>query len=647
MSVKKIKSALLKRKQMGKDQIKVLDDREWLLIRGHNIIGSLQPVKQNAFLYNLELKKFKWREYEYIPGLVKIINEIIDNSLDVAIKSNFKYANQISVDISGTKVVIQDNGYGIPVEQNEEGKWLPEIAWGQARAGSNFDDDEERSSIGMNGIGSFATTVFSKKFIGITDDGKKRAKVIFKNNAAEHTVEISNSQKQGTQVTFYPDLEKFNISYIDELHQALIFQRLLNLSIIYPEIKFKFNKRLLKIDAKKFLSLFSDSFEFIEEDNYLIAVIPNNTFDFNFHTYVNGLWLEKGGNHINFISSKIVDELRQKLVRRYKSIKPGDIKNKLTLIAFFRDFKNPKFDSQTKEFLTNTQKEITSFLRFNEPEFKKDWDRFINKIYKDKTIIEPITDLYNAKMLIEEKKKLKQALKKQDMPTKYWPATKKNKFLFLAEGDSAIDAIISEISRDECGFFPLKGIPLNPVKDKSKVAKNTEIKEVANILGIDLTTNDNKELTYETVVIASDMDVDGSHVAGILLGLFMTYTPSYLDDGKIFRFITPLVTIKDKKGNYTFVFNMDEYEKFRSEKDPQGTKYIYDYKKGLGSMEESEWHALFQIYTVEDLLMPLHLKESDSPEIELNLLQRWLSDDSEFRKEQSLKKLNEFDINKV
>ena len=631
---------------MAKDKIKVLSDREWLLIRGHNIIGSLQPIKQQAFLYNIELHKFEWREYEYIPGLVKIINEIIDNSLDVAIKSNFKYANQISVEVTTNKVTITDNGYGIPVVQNEDGKWMPEIAWGQARAGSNFENDEQRESIGMNGIGSFATTVFSKKFVGITDDGKKRLKVTFKNNASESSVEIQKTKVSGTSVSFYPDLERFGVTEIDDLHRALIYQRLLNLSIIYPEIKFKFNKRLIKLDAKKFLSMFSEHFEFIEEDNYLIAVFPNDTYDFNFHTYVNGLWLEKGGNHINFISGKIVDEIRQKLIRRYKSIKPGDIKNKISLVVFFRNFKNPKFDSQTKEFLTNTQKEITTFLNFNEPEFKKDWERFTTKVYKNKSIIEPITDLYNAKMLIEEKKKLKAATKKTDAPEKYWPAIKENKYLFLSEGDSAINPIISEVGREKTGFFPLKGVVLNVVRDRSKIARNEEIKHISSILGIDL-TQDSSELTYENIVIAVDSDVDGDHIAGLLLGFFKEFAFSYLKEGKIFKFITPIVTIKDKKNNYTFAFTFKEYNKFREEKDPTGTKYIYDYKKGLGSMQEDEWHELFKQYTIEELLQPLHLKESEEPQEELEELQKWLSDDSEFRKSKILQKILDFDINKV
>jgi len=632
---------------MKNQEIKELSDRDWLLIRGHNIIGSLQPVKQQAFLYNPNEQKFEWQEYEYIPGLVKIINEILDNSIDVAIKSNFEYANQISVELYDDKVVITDNGFGIPVKETEDGTLLPVVAWGRARAGSNFDDSEERTSIGMNGIGSFSTVVFSKKFVGVTADGENQAKVTFKNNAETVNVQTQPAKgTHGTKVTFWPDLGRFGVEKLDELHKALIYQRLLNLSIIYPEIKFKYNKRLIKLDSKKFMGMFSSDFEFLEEDNYLIGVFPNDSFDFNYHTYVNGLWLEKGGNHINFLSGKVVDEIRQKLIRRYKSMKPGDIKNKLSMIAFFRNFPNPKFDSQTKEFLTNTQREITSFLGFNEPEFKKDWEKFIQKIYKNKAIIEPITDLYNAKMLIEEKKKLKQAVKKQDLPEKYWPATKENRYLFLAEGDSAIDAIIAEISRDSAGFFPLKGVPLNVVKDRSKITRNEELKQLAGILEMDLTQT-NEDLSYDNIIIAADMDVDGDHITGILLGFFLTYAPWYLETGRVFRFMTPIVTIKNKKGDYKFMFSMEEYEDFRRRSDPEGTKFIYDYKKGLGSMEEDEWPALFKQYSVEQLLMNIHLQDSDNPDEEVKELLNWLSDDADFRKEKILAKIKEFDINKV
>jgi DNA topoisomerase-2 len=451
----------------------------------------------------------------------------------------------------------------------------------------------------------------------------------------------------GTSVSFFPDLARFGMEIIDELHKSLIHQRILNLSVLYPQIRFKFNKRVVKIDAKKFMSMFSDTFEYIEEDNYLIGIFPNEAADFSYHTYVNSLWLEKGGNHVSFLTGKIVDELRSKLVRKYKSIKPGDIKNKISTVIFFRNFPNAKFDGQTKEFLTNTQKEITSFLNFNDPENKKDWERFTTKLYKNKAIIDPITDLYNAKMLIEEKKRLKDATKKQDVPEKYWPATKGNKYLFLSEGDSAIGAITAELGRDYNGFFPLKGVPLNVVKDRSKVAKNAEIKQIANILGIDLSTNSNENLSYENIVIASDRDVDGSHIAGILLGLFATYAPDYLKDGRIFLFVTPLVTVQNKKGQIKFMFTMEEYEAFRKKYDPKGNKFVYDYKKGLGSMEEDEWVELFKQFKLEDLLQPLHLKGSSDAKMEMEELVNWLADNSDFRKEKILQRIKDFDINKV
>ena len=615
----------------------------------------MQPIEQNSFLYDPKEKRFKWSTYEYIPGLIKIINEIIDNSVDVAIKSNFTSATEITIDINHNKVQITDNGYGIPVTQNQAGVWTPVIAWGRARAGSNFEDDEERVSAGVNGIGSFATTVFSKKFIGVTDDGNKRLKVTFKDNCKSHEVEVGPSQGHGTQVSFFPDLKRFNVEEISLLHQSLIFQRILNLSMMYPEIRFKFNKRLVKLDAKKFLSLFSSDYEFIEEDDYMIAVLSNESADFNYHTYVNSLWLERGGNHVQFVASKITDALRSKLIRKYKSMKPGDIKNKMTIIVFFRQFPNSKFDSQTKEFLTNTQGEITSFLNSSQAgqdttNRKKDWEKFYQKIYKNKSIMDPITDLYNAKMLIEEKKLLRKAVRQVDLPDKYWKATEEYKRLFLAEGDSAIGAVSSAVGREENGFFPLKGVPLNVVKDKSKLAKNPELQQLASILGLDFTNRDNRDLVYENVVFAVDADVDGAHIAGILLGLFIQYAPWYLENSRVFLFKTPLVTIAKKNGELVkALFTMDEYHTFRKKKDQDGHKFIYDYKKGLGSLDDADWDFLFKHHTLDDLLQPLHLdklKVIDSKD-QIQELLSWLSDDSQFRKDKVLDKIGDFDINAV
>jgi len=296
--------------------------------------------------------------------------------------------------------------------------------------------------------------------------------------------------------------------------------------------------------------------------------------------------------------------------------------------------------------LTNTQKDITTFLDFNEPETKKDWEKFTSKIVKNKEIIDPITDLYNAKMLIEEKKKIKDAVKKQDLPEKYWPAVNENKNLFLAEGDSAIGAITAEIGRDVNGFFPLKGVPLNIVKDRRKVSKNDELQQLASILEMDLTHTANDNLSYENIIISVDRDVDGSHICGILLGIFSTFVPKYLEKGRIFLLVTPLITAV-KNSQVYFMFTMEEYRDFRAKNDPEGKKYIYDYKKGLGTMEEFEWAALFKQFTLDELLQPLHLVDSDNPEKELQELNDWLADNIDFRKNKIFKRISKFDINKV
>ena len=160
--------------------IKVLSDREHILLRPAMYIGSVNESEYNEFI--LEDNKIEYKPVKYVSGLCKIINEVIDNSIDVAIKNDFNCANKISIKITSDSVEVSDNGTGIPVEKQGD-NYLPAICWGSAKSGSNFDDDQHRTQIGMNGIGSYATNCFSKEFIGISDDGKNRYIVNFKDNA--------------------------------------------------------------------------------------------------------------------------------------------------------------------------------------------------------------------------------------------------------------------------------------------------------------------------------------------------------------------------------------------------------------------------------------------------------------------------------
>ncbi|MCK5535303.1 MAG: ATP-binding protein, partial [Bacteroidales bacterium] len=310
-------------------KIKELSDREWLLLRPHNIIGSIQKKKQTGFVLHDD-GKFHYEDFFVVPAFLKIVNEIIDNSVDVFIKSGGKSATKIEVDMSNTVIKVKDNGYGIPVIK-EGDKYMPEIAWGRPRAGSNFEDDENRDSMGMNGIGSYATAVFSTKFTGTTCDGKKKMVVKFTDNLAKKDISAPVGCKvRGTMVEFTPDLKRFGMNAITNEYKNNIKQRLINLSFSYPGITFKFNKEIIKVDPKSYFSRFGDDVSLFQGDNYSVAIMPNDSDDFRFLAYTNGLHNTKGGSQITYFLDRIIPPLKEKLNRKYKGIKTGDIKNKLT-----------------------------------------------------------------------------------------------------------------------------------------------------------------------------------------------------------------------------------------------------------------------------------------------------------------------------
>ena len=299
--------------------------------------------------------------------------------------------------------------------------------WGRAKAGSNF-NDENHTQIGNFGVGSYCSNVWSKKFIGETDDGKNSYKVTFKDNASESTESLGKSVQHGTTVTFYPDLKRFNIDKIDEVHINYIYQRVLCLANIFDKIKFKFNKKLIKTkNFKDFIKLFNDNFEIYENENVKIALIPNDSDDFKQFSYVNGLKIKDGGTHVDCIMKNVVNIIRDKISKKYKNIKPGDIRNKLTLIAFIKNFPSPKFNSQTKEKLTNSDSEFNNFAEIDYS--------FVNKILKNNAFIDPIIEIYKIKEEYENRKALKSVEKvKKIKSERYIRGVGDSKYLILTEG---------------------------------------------------------------------------------------------------------------------------------------------------------------------------------------------------------------------
>lgn len=608
-----------------KQKIEEKDDREWLLIRPHNIIGSIQPEKAHNFF--MENDKFIWTEYNYIPGFLKIINEILDNSIDVYVKSKGQYADQISIDITDDTITIKDNGYGIPVEKSDNGEWLPYVCWGKARAGSNFKDDQNQGQIGMNGIGSFATVVFSKEFVGYSDDGKNKLKITFKDNLESYSIRELTSTKPGVEVSFKPDLEKFGLTTIDETHQNLIYQRLLNLAVTYPNIKFYFNKKRISLKTKDYLKMFSEHYEVLEDDNFFIGVMPNTEDDFRFLSYVNGLHIKDGGNHIDYILDKVISPIREKLQRKYKNIKPGDIKNKLQLVVFFKNFINTKFNSQTKEKLTNTAAQISDFLG------EIEWDKFGLKCYKNKEILDPIIEIYKIKEEFKKKQELKNLNKtvKKIKSKKYTRPTGNRKYLMIGEGESAVSGLSHILGREDFGYYELRGKPLNAYDaTQQKFTGNTELSELYQIIV-------NEE--YEYVVFATDQDLDGFSIRGLLLGFIYRYLPELLKENRIGMLQTPIVAISKKDKIVKWHYNLSEVDHSQVEKGA-----LSEYKKGLGGWTADELKVVIEKDGIDKMIRIIEFDDKTSPEV----LDNWLNSDSEKSdKRKEYIKNNDFDLIKL
>lgn len=598
--------------------IRKMTDREHVLARPAMYIGAVNLTKSYEYLY--EKGGIQYKEISSVPGLIKIVNEIIDNSVDIAIKTNFKGCNEISVKMTENTVEVQDNGTGIPVEKNADGHYFPELAWGHARAGSNFDDDKNRTQIGMNGVGSYATNCFSSKFVGLSDDGKNRYTITFKNNASEFTDQVvKSSGSTGTKVKFWPDLSRFGVEEIDETHMNVIRQRLINLSMSFPEIKFKFNGKIINVSSfRKYVGMFGGAYEIHETDNYKFAIIANPTDDFSQFSYVNGLKIPDGGSHIDAITGHIVNRLRDKLSRRYKTIKPGDIKNKIMIVAFLKNLKNAKFNSQSKEKITNSAGEITSYLG-NVP-----WDTIVERIYKNKEIIEPITEVYRIKEEFKKRQELKSLKKapKKIRSEKYLPSIGTRKYLMLVEGESAFGGLSPVLGRKECGYYILRGKPLNAyTAPQAKFTNNKELSELYQII---------QNEGYEYVIYATDQDLDGYHIRGLLTGFFVRYLPDL--KGRLGMLQTPVIAIKKNKQLVRWYYNLSETVKLKSGE-------VSKYMKGLGSFKASD---LKEIVEKDGVKSMINMIDFDDEQI----IDDWLSDKSaDVRKEYILE--NDFSIAKL
>lgn len=606
-------------KSKPNETIRKLSDREHIVHRPSMYIGSVSNEEHEVQVFTGEDLKFETKTLTYPPGLIKIINEVIDNSVDAIIKT--KVGDSVSVKISPEKneVHIEDNSAGFPLPTNAKGATAEDspmvIALGNARAGSNFNDEENQGQMGTNGVGAFATNCFSTKFTCKSNRDNYEQVANWKDNAIFAGYNIQRKDvKSGTTVQFNPDLAKFNIDQINDDILEIVKTRLTVLALTYPSIKFYFNNKQIKTPSKLSKLFTNEDTPFVEfnTDAYSVIVIANNEKQPHF-SVVNGLTTPDGGSHIDLIMQEISAALTS---AKGLNCTRSDINNTLQIVFVGRGWKNLRFNSQTKEKITNSTKETREYLG--------DLDSLVSKVKSSKAIKDYIKATTAARELRTEKKALQAAKKTKIKSEKFLDAQGERNILMLVEGDSAMGGLVPALGRKGIAYYALKGKPLNAYKSTAqKVSANKELSELLAIIH----QND-----FKKIVIASDADADGAHITGLLIGFIVKYLPEYQD--RLYRLRTPVKSAMRNGRIVRWVYGLeDELEIKQGE-----TSY---YLKGLGSWQAEELQKVVSSDGFDNIVQKVDLNNSKLSSI----LEAWLGDDSQIRKDMILK--NDFSIAKI
>lgn len=601
------------------DAFKVLSDREHALLRCGMYLGSdsLEPMSG--------IIDYQYQTKHVVPALIKMVEEVVQNSIDESIRTNFKFAKNISLDIqnhlSGTTITVQDDGRGIPQDEID-GKARPLLAWTELRAGSNF-DDSTRVGVGANGVGSSLVNIFSSKFTGTTW-----------NNGSVYTVVCSNNMENikgfkgvfpdatahGTKVVFEPDLERFKLQEFDTDHISVIGDRLTNWAIQFPQITFTFCGKKIKIKSIKEIgkNFHEDSITVDEQNIKMVFCTSGASEEFRLLSYVNGISIKNGGTHVDYIMNKIIENIRAAIKKKHKfDVLPNQIRQHLLFASWISGFPAPKFDSQSKERITNSTLEISSLLS------GIDFEKIAKQIIGTASIVDPMIAAILFKQEMKEARELEQKKKsaRDSRVANHIAATDtnaENKIIFLAEGLSALANFIATRDSKTMGAFPLKGKPLNiHGRRPLEIMKNVELANIMRIIGLEL-GEPAKNLKYGKIAIFSDRDLDGHAVYCLLLKFFSLW-PELFTEGRIHRVMTPLFYCTKGKQSKIF-YSVGDYlaEKL------DGWKI--DRYKGLGSMPE-------EVYS-ECINNPVMEKVSDFDPAKLNMA---FGEDASLRKEWMLK----------
>lgn len=548
------------------------------------------------------------RPLEYVPGLLKIFDEILVNAADNKRRDGTMRA--IKVNISPESITVENDGAGIPVVMHDQHRvYVPELVFGHLLSGDNYDDSEDRVVGGRNGYGAKLANIFSTTFCIETIDSKSKKKYAqtWHNNMAtcnKPKITSSGKRKDFTRVTFAPDFARFGLTGLTDDMQALFRKRVYDIAgTTPPDVRVYLNGTRLPIqNFRQYCALYFENKQAVVYEQLnprwevCVTVAPDQQAQQV--SFCNAICTTKGGEHVRYVLDDIAKHIIPHKTFKDLGVKASQVRNS-TFVFVNALIANPSFDSQTKETLT------TKSSRFGPAEFKpKISEKFAKAIIKKSGIVDEIAFYARAKSQRALERKTGSSKKRKiggipKLDDANWAGGQRSTecTLILTEGDSAKSLAIaglSVIGRNQYGVFPLKGKLLN-VRDASNasVMNNAEIQNIMKIMGLNIgrTYHDVSALRYGHIMIMTDQDHDGSHIKGLIINFLHHFWPSLLKIPNFLQiFITPIVKCTRGTRVETF-YTTPEYDQWCAQNDLQGWRIKY--YKGLGTSSAKEAKEYF------------------------------------------------------
>ena len=581
------------------------------------VLEGLEAVRKRPAMYIGDVSS---------RGLHHLVNEVVDNSIDEAMAG---YCNRIEVDINeDNSITVRDNGRGIPVDMHPKlHKPAVEVVLTVLHAGGKFNKDSYKVSGGLHGVGVSCVNALSNKLrVEVYRDGKIYAQDYEKGKPVSRLEVIGTSDHTGTVVRFLPDdtiftTTQYQFSVLEERMRELAF---LNGGLVIQLTDYRdrdedgnprresFHSAHGLVDFVRYLDankepLISDVIDIntVRDDVPVeVAMTYNTDFNENIFTYVNNIHTGEGGTHLTGFRRALTRTLKKYaddsgiLEKEKVEITGDDFREGLTAVISIK-VAEPQFEGQTKTKLGNS--EITGIV---DSAVSDALTEYLEEHPKEaRAIVDKVVLAAKARTAAKRAREMVQRkgpMFSGGLPGKLADCRSRDPEeceLFLVEGDSAGGT--AKLGRDSKyqAILPLRGKILNVEKAMPhRVFENKEIQSMYTALGVSVGTEDDpkalnySKLRYHKVIIMTDADVDGAHIATLLLTFFFRHMRALVEEGYIYIANPPLYQCRTKSGDkIDYCFNDEDRADFIAQYGAgDESKIITQRYKGLGEMDASQ-----------------------------------------------------------